>query len=83
MDFVQCADALTALNAKLAGMDETAANYAATRTMQWPLSAVSGDGVYGTCPTGYVLVHWCMESIGGRVIAAITCVVQWPLSSYM
>jgi hypothetical protein len=82
MDFGTWADQLTKWNARVAGMDTTQANY----TLAWlgcagrfppSLAMLCTDIVPPescACTRNMISVdglHWCMESIGGGVIATI------------
>jgi hypothetical protein len=95
MDFGTWADQLTEWNARVSGMDTTQsnANYTLNRlgcAGKFPpsLAMICTDIVPpGSCACTRNMIsidglHWCMESVGGRVIAAIACLLQCPLLHY-
>ncbi|VEU41258.1 unnamed protein product [Pseudo-nitzschia multistriata] len=91
MDFGAWVDQLTELNARLAGMDtQSNANYTLERLGCAKFSpsialscaeAVKPDSC--KCTRNVVSrdgMHWCMETIGGRVTAGFACLIQCSLS---
>jgi hypothetical protein len=92
MDFGKWADELTDLNSRLAGLDKTASNYTLKRLgcAKFPPSIAMVcaeppvEDKSCTCIRNLVSIdglHWCMETIGGRVTAAIACLLRCPLST--
>ena len=87
LDFGQWTDQITQLNAKLAGgLDMSIANYTLERwsCTRYPpsIAMICTDPVKpGQCQCNRNMIsidglHWCMESVGGRTIAAIGCLLQ-------
>ena len=92
MDFGNWVDQLIEKNAQLAGMDTTPRNYTLARLgcmKKYPpsLAMICTDVVPEgscTCKRNMISIdglHWCMESVGGRTIASIGCLLQCPLLS--
>jgi len=92
MDFGGWVDQLTELNAKLAGMDISSnANYTlerlGCRKMFPPSIALSCAKAVqpGECKCDQNVIsrdgmHWCMETVGGRITGGIACLLQCFLS---
>mmetsp|Transcript_24286 Transcript_24286/g.26084 ORF Transcript_24286/g.26084 Transcript_24286/m.26084 type:complete len:544 (-) Transcript_24286:3431-5062(-) len=89
MDFGGWTDKLTNLNARLAGMNQTAANYTLERLgcARFPPS-IAMSCVHQvnkgscTCTRNMLSIdgmHWCMETLGGRIIAMFACLLQCSL----
>ena len=91
MDFGGWTDQLTEMNARAAGMDtKSNANYTLERLgcAKFPpsiaMTCVNKHVKPGSCTcTRNVIsidgMHWCMETIGGRVIGALSCLLQCSL----
>ena len=92
LDFGNWTDQLTELNAKLAGMDQSPANYTLERLggAKYPPSIAQScanakniqPGVSKRCDRNMISLdgmHWCMESMGGRIAAGIACLLQCSL----
>lgn len=93
MDFGGWTDQLTELNARLAGMDtQSNATYGLDRlgcAMFGPSIAMACAQTVkpGSCRCDRNVVsldglHWCMETIAGRVMAGFACLLQCSLSTY-
>lgn len=89
MDFGLFTDKLTSLNAKLAGMNHHIANYTLERLgcARFPpsiaMSCVNKVRPGScTCTRNMISIdgmHWCMETLGGRIIAVYACLLQCSL----
>jgi hypothetical protein len=89
MDFGGWTDKLTNLNARLAGMNQSTANYTLERLgcSKFPPSIAmscvdQANPGSCTCTRNMISIdgmHFCMESIGGRTIGAIACLLQCSL----
>jgi len=93
MDFGYWTDQLTEMNARSAGIDtKLNSNYTLERLgcAKFPpsiaMTCVEKDVKPGSCAcTRNVIsidgMHWCMETVGGRVIGALSCLLQCSLST--
>ena len=89
MDFGTWTDQLTEWNARMAGLNRSLANYTLQRlgcSKHPPSIAMicTHPVPAGSCSCTRNMIsidgmHWCMESIGGRVTGAIACLLQCPL----
>jgi hypothetical protein len=91
MDFGGWTDELTELNARLAGMDTTSsANYTLARLgcAKFPpsiaMACAEKNVTQGVCQcTRNVIsidgMHWCMETMGGRIVAVTSCLLRCSL----
>lgn len=87
LEFGHWTDQLTELNARLAGsLDMSMANYTLERwsCTRYPpsIAMICTDPVKpGECQCNRNMIsidglHWCMETVGGRTVAAIACLLQ-------
>jgi hypothetical protein len=88
LDFATFGDSLMEWNARLMGMDTSSANYT-LETLQATGNSAISQSIAQVCgkrvpdqtrkcePNGFSRdgIHWCMESVGGRVVAAISCLL--------
>ena len=92
MDFGGWIDKLIDTNARLMGMDQTASNYTLERLGCFKKYPPSVAQVCSTlerrsecsCVRNMMSIdgmHWCMESLGGRIMAGTACLVQCSLIS--
>lgn len=91
MDFGGWVDQLTELNAQLAGMDtKLNSNYTLERLgcAKYPptiaMSCVNNNVRPGDCKCIRNVMsidgmHWCMETLGGRIIGGMSCLMQCSL----
>jgi hypothetical protein len=91
MDFGGWTDQLTELNARLAGMDtKSNANYTLTRlgcakfSPSVAMVCVEKEVKPKSCScTRNVMsidgMHWCMETLGGRIIGGMSCLLRCSL----
>jgi hypothetical protein len=92
MDFGGWIDQLIDVNARLMGMDRTASNYTLERLgcfKKYPPSVAQvcstlDDRTDCTCVRNMMCIdgmHWCMESLGGRIMAGTACLLRCSLVS--
>jgi len=91
MDFGSWVDQLVDVNAKLMGMDQTMNNYTLERLgcFKYPPSLAMACATLEkrtdcTCVRNMMSIdgmHWCMETMAGRILGGTSCLLQCSLLS--
>lgn len=90
MDFGGWVDQLIEFNARLAGMDTQPNDYTLARLgcLKFPpsiaVACAESNVTTGSCKCKRNIIsidgmHWCMETMGGRIIAGFACLMQCSL----